>query len=100
MGRSSLERDASQSENLHLKEINEARLAAEAGTRTVGPRGGAGSSRHKFQTLGREYSGTEMFAWVSAAPGYVFGLSQLIGKPSPHGHLSVLLPGCTAGPPL
>lgn len=53
VGRNSLKRDAPQSENLHLKEINEAQLAVEAGTRAVGPRGGAESNRHKFQTLGR-----------------------------------------------
>lgn len=100
MGRSSLERDAPQSENLHLKEINDARLAAEAGTRTVGPRGGTECSRHKFQTLGKECSDIKIFGRVSAARGRAFGLSQLIVKPIPHVHLSVFLPRCTARPPL
>lgn len=68
--RKKLERDAPQSENLHLKEINQPQLSANhAGIRIVGPRGGAESSRHKFLTLGRERSSIEMFGWVSAAPG-------------------------------
>lgn len=51
--RSSLERDAPHSENLHFKEINEPQLSANAGIgRIVGPRGRAESSRHKFQTPG------------------------------------------------
>lgn len=38
MGRNSLEKDIPWSENLHLKEINEAQLSANAGTRRiVGP---------------------------------------------------------------
>lgn len=67
------------------------------------PQGGAESSRHKFQMLGREQSSIEMFGQVSAAHGYVWGLSQLIDKPTAHMHLSVLLPGagggCGDGPP-
>jgi hypothetical protein len=38
LGRNSLEKDIPRSENLHLKEINEAQLSANAGTRRiVGP---------------------------------------------------------------
>ena len=61
------------------------------------PQGGAESSRHKFQMLGREQSSIEMFGQVSAAHGHVWGLSQLIDKPTAHMHLSVLLPGVGGG---
>lgn len=102
MERHSLERDAPQSVNLHLKEIHEPQLSANAGTRRriVGPpREGAESSRHKFQTLGREHSSTEIFGWASAALGHALGLSQLIDKPTIQMHLSVLLPRWGDGSP-
>lgn len=101
MERHSLERDAPQSVNLHLKEIHEPQLSANAGTRRriVGSPEGAESSRHKFQTLGREHSSTEMFGWASAALGHALGLSQLIDKPTTQMHLSVLLPRWGDGPP-
>ena len=47
--------------------------------------------------LGREQSSIEMFGQVSAAHGHVWGLSQLIDKPTAHMHLSVLLPGVGGG---